>query len=675
MENKLFIILAYVMLGVSIAAWPILITKKNEPYNSHSYLSVNYFNNFNFPKIFSCIIFTIGIAIFIFKLNWNHLNNTLLLILSFTVVAIATSFQNARFHAATALGIFFVLCVTTTLPWWQWKNNQLDISNNKIILFSAIIFILIYKLSKPKINENKSPAIWIIFFALIAGIQSFSTGIFDENNSGIMWHHWGAYIGPAELMLSGASIFHDFPAQYGFGPTALIASACMADCWRGMYYIVGFTTFAYTCLIATLALSLSHNNKYERFIIFITLIIVCFFWNNYPPGISSLLTYPSVTGMRFFPAIFLVSFLFFNIAIEKQKSKIFIAHLLWILGVLWSPESAFYVTFVWWPYYIIIHQKQAQFTARVINAVYSIFKLILITVLLISSLWFIYYIIYNKNPTINGVFAYVLSPPGAMQLNIYGAFLFYTLSILMGLFVLIKLRLKFGDTEHFRKGFLLHLLSYSVFSYFLGRSHDNNILNLLPFILLVLIHTHSTKTNDIFLKLNTVLIAALVGWIPFFGWAAYAENITQGKIFNFAPKFLGSKLVISNLNATIETDTKLALPDKFTGITAEASKIISFLVEKYNEPITLLDTTYDLVRSDPSNVWNAIHGPVNFAYIPSTLRQEFLKNTAKSLQRNGWLVVDRNISAQQWLIDFDSAYDRTDQLNFENYYAIHFSIK
>ena len=56
------------------------------------------------------------------------------------------------------------------------------------------------------------------------------------------WHHWGAYIGPAQLVFAGVLPLHDIPLQYGFGPTMLLAASCKINCWSGMYWLTGITT-------------------------------------------------------------------------------------------------------------------------------------------------------------------------------------------------------------------------------------------------------------------------------------------------------------------------------------------------------------------------------------------------------------------------------------------------
>jgi hypothetical protein len=128
-------------------------------------------------------------------------------------------------------------------------------------------------------------------------------------------------------------------------------------------------------------------------------------------------------------------------------------------------------------------------------------------------------------------------------------------------------------------------------------------------------------------------------------------------------------------------DTISKIADRFarykmvSGSPQDAGRAIDFISKSYGEPVTVLDFSMDLVRSTPTAAWSAIHGPANFPYIPSQHRREFLSATATSLNLAGWLIVDRKFPADNWLADFDFAYERTNHLEFGTYYAIRFSPK
>lgn len=666
MEGKLHILVCYGLVGLIIALWPTLVKEKIISENSQYTTPIeSYGRLWNF----SCFLIAILGVFFIAGQTIPTLT------LSFALIALMLVLSSGKFDIASIACTFLALCVSTTLLWWHRYGHILNISGFSMaaVCFFTFLFVQVFKINPNPTLKIKNLSKWLISYALLATLLSFSTGIF-HNDSLIktLWHHWGAYIGPAELLLSGAVIFHDFPAQYGLGPTFLIASACSHDCWQGMYFIASLTTWLFSLCIASLAFALTPNRWPERLITLSLCLATCFFWTAFPPLAGSPLETPSVSGLRFLPVTFLVTYLFFITHIEHSKIKSILAHCFWVFGTLWSPESAFYVTCVWWPYYIFIRRAQGNINARFKVLLKNTIQLLLIAVSLIVIFNVIFHIIYGQGPSLYAFLAYALNPPGILPINWHGGILYFLLVTSIGIISLFHLWHKSGDTFEFRSGFLIILLCYSVFSYFLGRSHDNTFLNISPFILLVLLYTISIINKKFYLhRVCVICLMALLGWLPAFGWEAWRDNISQARLFSFTPKLLREYLAYPNpqtLTETFDHNTNLNLSPSFT---KEAQTAINF-VQRYKEPITILNSTFSLLDS---NVWSAIHGPANYVFIPSKHRRKFLRATAKTLHRSGWLIVEKNSPAEVFLEDYDFAYQPTNYFDFGNYYAIRFSPK
>jgi hypothetical protein len=670
MQEKIYVLTAYALTGLFIALWPLWMTEKGMMISSPFFRSMKSSTVLLWQSL--CLaVASIGVIL----ITGESVASPL--ILSFGLISIVSSLSGRRFDVVATFSSFLAFCVSATIPWWQRQNGSLDISSINLLVFGLVTFVFIYSFTTQVPNrESRFPITWIIIYSLLATILSFSTGIFTDSNAFLtLWHHWGAYVGPAELLLSGATIFHDFPVQYGLGPTALIASSCANDCWRGMYFITGFTTLAFSVLIAVLALALSRNRWTERLAILALCLVTLFFWIAYPPSLSSPVTTPSVSGLRFLPAMLLITYLFFAKHIEYSKLGMLIAHGLWVFGALWSPESAFYVTFVWWPYYLFIQRVQGGFLSRVKGFANSAMRLLVIGVGLVIVFNIVFRIIYNQAPSLYGFLAYALNPPGPMPINPHGAVWFFLFVTIIGVGTLLHLWHRTGDTLSFRRGFLVQLLSYGAFSYFLGRSHDNNLLNILPFMLLVLLHAISTSSGKIFHRVSVVLSATLLSWLPLFGWQAWSESLMEGRVLTFDSKLMLNSMSFSNPDTTSKIADRFARYKMVSGSPQDAGRAIEFIRKSYGEPVTVLDSSMNLVRSKPTAAWSAIHGPANFPYIPSQRRREFLSATATSLNRSGWLIVDKKFPSDEWLADFDFAYERTNRLEFGTYYAIRFSPK
>jgi hypothetical protein len=423
-----------------------------------------------------------------------------------------------------------------------------------------------------------------------------------------------------------------------------------------MYFVVGFVTLAQSILIAVLALALTRNRWWMRLTVLMLCLAVCFIWSGYPPHVSSPMTTPSVSGLRFLPATMLLTYLFFAEGIGQSKAKVLVAQALWMLGVLWSPESAFYVTFLWWPYYLFVRRAQGDLYARLKGVIKPAAYLLAALALLVLAFVGIYALIYRETPTLYGVLAYAIDPPGPLPIDWHGAVWYFLLVTAVGLGTLAYLWRRNGDTPAFRRGFLVLLLSYSASSYFLGRSHDNNLLNILPFFLLVLLSAISATESRFLTRSSAVLAATLLGWLPLFGWHAWQQDVIHGGLLQFDPGMdegFGSQ----------QTDT---------GYPPDARLAIGYINHRYGEAITVLDNSWCLLRSTPPHPWSAINGPENFEFIPASRRREFLSRTAASLGRTGWLVVERSFPAEDWLADFDSAYRRDASFQFGSYYAIRY---
>lgn len=669
MQDKVYVILAYALIGLSVALWPLWVTEKAAGIGNH--LSPR-FESRSAKSWFGAVTLSIA-AIGVMQITRESILSPL--ILGCGLIALAASRRDGSFDFVTMLASFLAVCVSATLPWWRRESGLLDISIGKLFAFVAITIIVTRSLTRESAKESGSTFIWVAVYTSLAAILSFSTGIFNDSNAFLtLWHHWGAYVGPSELLVSGAKVFYDFPVQYGLGPTSLIAGLCAKDCWKGMYLIAGSATFIFAVIHAILAFTLSRDRWTERIAILAACLATFFFWTAYPPDVASPLATPSVSGLRFLPAVVLAAYLFFSPSIEFSKPRMFVAHTLWAVGALWSPESAFYVTFLWWPYYLFIHQRTDAASAgkSLVRAA--------VTLLMIGAAWLIMFsvgfrLINGDWPTPYAILAYTINPPGPMPINPRGAVWYFVAVATIGLFALVSCYRTAGDTLSFRRGYLLQLLCYAAFSYFLGRSHDNNLLNILPFAMLVLLHAMTTVDSKMVASASVVLFAVLLGWLPLFGWHAWEQNLSAGKLLTFNPKALRDASSFANPDTAAKISERFVHAGLSAGQPGDAQRAIDFIDRTYGEPTTVLDYAANLLRASPSSAWSAIHNPANFAYIPADRRQEFLQRTAASLNRTGWLVVDRKFPAAEWLTDFDSVYDRTNTLEFGTYYAIRFSPK
>lgn len=625
-----------------------------------------------------------GLLIISFGLLYVGAATTPALIGAFALIAVIVAFHQGRFVPTHALAVLVGLVIAATLPWWRRDpGSALNLSWIELTVFSVIATSTLWILKTDK-DKLESPTrycsisvIQIGVFVAIAVILSFATGIFHNTEPLLTaWHHWGAYIGPSELLLTGAKLFRDFPAQYGFGPTVLIASVCGKSCWGGMYFIVGFATLLFTLLISAIALGNNKQSLPQRGLILLLVILCCFFWTSYPPNASTAMITPSVSGLRFLPVLALVALLLWIDRRENnQPYPAILGHMAWAAAALWSPESAFYATFVWWPYYLFLRGANVDDNrTRTIELLRALGILLAVLVALILCFQVSYWLVYQTTPSIYGYFAYAQNPPGPMPINAKGAVWFFIVVMSLGTVANWQTFRQSGNSPAFRCGFLHSLLAFGTFSYYLGRSHDNNILNLLPFLLLVLLNVRATTIPESWRRgVAVALLASLLGWISVFGWGIWRNIVESGEVLEFNPAGFRQALSYENPDTARRLVSRSLTYKIDAGLPEDAARAISRIRHNFGEPATVLDYSMNLASTIPGSAWSAIHGPANFPYIPSVHRREFLQRTANTLKRSGWLVVDKKFPAAEWLDDFDSAYTRTQELDFGSYYAIRYA--
>lgn len=673
MSDKLPVLIAYALFGIALALAPFLLSRVplRLPISPTQ-------NGLSRDEQWATAI-SAGLALV--ALYVSHSLASLVLAPVFVVIALLFALHRGRIDRDEAVGAVAALVIAATLPWWRRADDGLLMMDwTKLPAFFLAGLAACHAL-RPAV-PRKQPAhagiagILGFCFLLIAAMLSFNTGFFPITRldgltvGNVAWHHWGAYIGPSEMVRAGARLFHDVPAQYGLGPTVLIASLCSPDCWSGMYWLVGCTSLAFFILIATMAHQLRGPGQTPaaQAIVMLLCVVCCMLWTAYPADMGSSITTPSVGGLRFLPVVGLVALLFWTDtraeanAAEGQPSRW--GHVVWALGALWSPESAFCVTFAWWPYYLWRRCARSAKGEVVPNLVRAAGILLLTLAALVGFFLAAYRLAYGTNPTQVGFFANFLYPPGASPINPAGGIWFSGTVLLLGLAALRKIYLQSGDSKQFRRAFLVLLLAYGTFSYFLGRSVDNNLLNLLPFQLLVLLVVLDSGLPKAWRQMAVVLAACLLAWSSFFGWSVWMQLTWSGGLLEYDPS---RRIRLFKQN-----------PD--------AERAVAFIREKFGEPATVLDYRLNLTVTPDGAAWSAIHGPANYYYLPPEMRREFLANTAQALRRAGWMVVLKQsansgqgaqvnvnlVDPGGLMRDISHIYRPTQGLDFGTYHAIRF---
>ena len=372
-----------------------------------------------------------------------------------------------------------------------------------------------------------------------------------------MWHHWSVYVGSSQALLGGAIPFQDYPVQYGMGPTLLIAALCGQECWTGTYIAAASTNLLYLLAMAGCVVLLTRRLPMGLALVALAaMACAILMWTGYPPDFKGPIATPSVDGLRFFP---LAALLFFIVAAEKRGFQQDAAgHALWLLGLAWSPEAAFYATIVWWPY-LALRRAQTIGATSVTDVAMVVLRGAALalgaTAAGFAALAVVFWIVYHQSPSMEGFTAYVRNPPGILPANPTGP---VWLALAAAAVVAVaQLR---ADARGSRVGFACLMGLLGAGSYYLGRSHDNNVLNLLPFVVLALTAALAIGLKDVASGFAQVALASLVAFLATFGFESWDVAAQRGEAWNIGPSHFINDIRLSAPESSALLDESLADP-------------------------------------------------------------------------------------------------------------------
>ena len=577
-----------------------------------------------------------------------------------------------------------VFVASTKLIWWEplAETITLPVLVATFAVFALALEFLISR--RVTVKSGASPkAEWaaLIVFGGLCLFFGFSTGLLGlDEILFTTWHHWGAYVGPAELMWAGARIFYDSPAQYGLGPTTLIALSCPFDCWKGMYYIVGTANVLYAAAVAFVALRLLGRDRTVGMAIaaLAATFAACFLYPAYPPSPATPSISPSTGGLRFLPCAILVAYLVSGAEQAWSWRQRVAGHLIWAFGLLWAPESAFHVTFVWWPYYLWRSIDDGQGGLHGLGTVLKhAGRLGLILVATVALFVSTYYALFRVLPTADGVFAYILYPPGPVPFEFRGAFLYFGGVVFLTAVSITALTRRDESPVFLRRAVLVLLALYAVASYYLGRSIDNNLLNIMPFVVLALLVAAAPPFRPQFNALGATAVSCVIALTLSFGWrVCWGPALAQSHAFEVDPRMARKAFDLAISDTTTALDRRERARNPLVH-SADVQRAAAQIWATYHESVTLMAPPLVLMTSFAAP-WNALHAPENFFSIPKASRRTFLTRAMRRFNRAGWTIIQEGTpdivaaGGRELAEDFDAVYTRDISLSFGSYTAIRY---
>ncbi|HEY8839742.1 MAG TPA: hypothetical protein VIO80_03680 [Candidatus Dormibacteraeota bacterium] len=325
----------------------------------------------------------------------------------------------------------------------------------------------------------------------VLAVASFRTiGPFNLTNM----NHWEFYVGPAELVRQGGWLLWDVPSQYGFLSELTIAWMPTSSPWEGLFILNSLMCFLLATTVFVLLRSLGRGIL-NLFMSFIVALVACLIRPGVRDGIVGPNGYPSTGAFRFLWCVVLLLILVTLLRVSASRARLavlLLGNVVWVVGVLWSAESAIYSTFVWLPGYFLMLLAERWSQANVRRRILSIGLLSAVPVLLLAAALAIVLIVYQiglgHGPDLRSFYefgltyqagfgAYPIDPGGP------GWLLFLAFAT-----TLVTLMWNARKQPALASIVLVATaaLIYSTSSYFVGRSHPNNVWNLAPQICIAL---------------------------------------------------------------------------------------------------------------------------------------------------------------------------------------------
>ena len=179
----------------------------------------------------------------------------------------------------------------------------------------------------------------VIPYFLFGILSSRSDMLFIDSSQ----MHWEYYVGVIRSVRNGGWLLIDTPSQYGFLPILLAAILPVKSSWDAFFILHAVSLLTAAILFYQGAIRLCHLPR----VFSVALAIATVFFAY--PGLISPTAYPSSGPMRFLWCYVLLFYAGMHFAGECKSPYRFakIGALLWVVGVMWSSESAVYCTAIY----------------------------------------------------------------------------------------------------------------------------------------------------------------------------------------------------------------------------------------------------------------------------------------------------------------------------------------
>jgi hypothetical protein len=630
-RTESFEFLIYLLAGTVLPVFVLLVAK----------LQTN-ITTFSTKKILQKALIFFAFAFWIFAARASAIPDFLTFALSLTQVY----FLKKHLHTWVEKIVFFALSLVVwgfarSLTWFdtQWFHLHLQETLTLIVSFTFINICLFFPSWVDRLNlKLKLPSVFLnILLISFLGLASFRVGL--------EFHHGSFYVGPATLVRQGGTLLWDVPSQYGFLNILLIALVPTKSVWQSLYIVNSITIF----ISAVIAFVLFHGvarGTLGKLFAFLTAFACVLIFPSVGMGYEGANAFPSTGALRFVwcYVILLVVILAekYSLNAPTQKKVLILGSACWVVSFFWSLESALYGTAIWIPYFLLqcfwSGEKLEWGHQHLLSAVVRLMKLLLLLVLSFFCIGLFYQLRFGFFPDWLGFYEYALT-----YKNGFTALFVDTGKAVWVLVVLYCgiLSMLYQSIRSQQAGLLVGIASLGCFwvtcSYFVSRSHDNNILNLMPLLLLSFVSTLKASSPDH----GSDRLSSLVPRVILAPILVMIFTVSYGDHIDFPPY----------LKSVLKVPFQESIVDLVPPLAAEDSALIQKAQISTNEQLvwaydTLLRKSANLGEFGGATLWLPLAPEFQFCIL-SIERQRiylerFISRSDHHKQTGGWLMMPKH---------------------------------
>jgi hypothetical protein len=367
--------------------------------------------------------------------------------------------------------------------------------------FAAAVGVMIATiwgtLAFTRANNARSPAALrivdaaaVILFAIAAFRRDLSFATDDL--------HVSFFVAPIEAIRQGGWLLWDVPSQYGIGNIWLAAHVPAHTSYGSLIYANCTALFVAAVLSYLIARTWAKTVLLAIFCL-CALAATDFLWCGWYALSIGAQHYPSIGAFRFIWCYVLIALIVLSYCrgwlSTAPRTVGNVGNICWVLAACWSFEAAVFATIIWFPASAaIVLQRKGSIADVLASWLRAFLGLVAIAAIVLA----VFLIHFHHGPDWYAFLEYVLIYQGgfgSLPLHIYGS-----VWVLIAAFAAV---ISVGIYACYERRFqalpviiAAAALQWSSASYFMVRSHENNVNNLMPLVLLGLFATMAVITKE-----------------------------------------------------------------------------------------------------------------------------------------------------------------------------------